>query len=291
MNPFPPHYHTIGLFSLSGPVDEQRLQRGLARLHAWGLQAVLPKPAAPLPYLSGTDKERLRMFYEVLDNPEVDALMALRGGYGVTRILDELDWNRIRRRRLPIIGYSDVSALHLAAWKNGCTRQIHGPMLCSTFGYQEDDLASAQAAEISAQALRKCLAGFPFDMLPGTRPAVIKPGRAVGPILPMNFTLLRSLIGTPHLPSLEGAILLVEDVNEAAYSIDRMLAQLKSSRILQSLSGLLFGQFTEGEHPEYLPRGGPRRLGLSSRAWQASRQHPGRGNHRNRPATRIRSPY
>ena len=69
----------------------------------------------------------------------------------------------------------------------------------------------------------------------------------------MNFTLLRSLIGTPHLSSLDNAILLVEDVDEAAYSVDRMLAQLKSSGILQKLAGLLFGQFTNGEHPELLP--------------------------------------
>ena len=69
----------------------------------------------------------------------------------------------------------------------------------------------------------------------------------------MNFTLLRSLIGTPHLPPVENTILLVEDVDEAAYSVDRMLAQLKSAGILQKLAGLLFGQFTNGEHPELLP--------------------------------------
>ena len=253
MTPCPPSIRTVGLFSLSGAVDDERLQRGLARMASWGVQPVLPRPAAPLPYLSGTDEERIRMFYEVLDNPKVDALMALRGGYGVTRILDDLDWERIRRRNIPIIGYSDVTALLMAAWKNGCRRLVHGPMLCSTFGYPEEDAKASQAAAVSAQSLRDCLAGTPFAMLPGTRPETIKPGKATGPLLPMNFTLLRSLIGTPHLPPLEGAILLVEDVDEAAYSIDRMLAQLKSARILQNLAGLLFGQFTNGEHPEYLP--------------------------------------
>ena len=253
MNPFPPTIHTIGLFSLSGVVDAERLERGLSRLASWGIRAILPYPAAPLPYLSGTDAERIRMFYEVLDNPQVDALMALRGGYGVTRILDDLDWKRIQKRNLPIIGYSDVTALHLAAWKNGCTQQIHGPMLCSTFGYAEEDATTAQAAEISANALRECLSGNPIPMLPGAKLEAIKPGKATAPILPMNFTLLRSLIGTPHFPSLEDTILLVEDVDEAAYSVDRMLAQLKSANILQKLAGLLFGQFTNGEHPELLP--------------------------------------
>ena len=251
--PFPTTIKTVGLFSLSGVVDAERLKRGLARLASWGIRAVLPRMATPLPYLSGTDEERLRMFYEVLDNPEVDALMALRGGYGVTRILDDLDWERIRKRDIPIIGYSDVTAFHLAAWKNGCMKQIHGPMLCSTFGYAEDDTTTAQAADISAKALQECLSGNPFPMLPNTQLKVLKPGSATGPILPMNFTLLHSLIGTPHFPSLDNTILLVEDVDEAAYSVDRMLAQLKSAGILQKLAGLLFGQFTNGEHPELLP--------------------------------------
>ncbi|MBR4674766.1 MAG: LD-carboxypeptidase [Victivallales bacterium] len=253
MNPFPPIIHTIGLFSLSGVVDAERLARGLSRLAVWGIRTILPRPATPLPYLSGTDEERIRMFYEVLDNPQVDALMALRGGYGVTRILDDLDWKRIRQRDIPIIGYSDVTALHLAAWKNGCTKQIHGPMLCSTFGYAEEDTATAQTAEISAKALCDCLAGIPFPMLPGEKLEALKPGKATAPIIPMNFTLLRSLIGTPHFPSLDNTILLVEDVDEAAYSVDRMLAQLRSANILQKLAGLLFGQFTNGEHSELLP--------------------------------------
>ena len=250
---FPPTIKTIGLFSLSGVVDEARLERALARLSAWGIHPVLPRMAPPLPYLSGTDEERIRMFYEVLDNPQVDALMALRGGYGVTRILDDLDWERIRQRDIPIIGYSDVTAFLMAAWKNGCTKLFHGPMLCSTFGYPDEDKETAQAANISANALCECLSGNPFPTLPGTTLEALKSGTATGPVLPMNFTLLRSLIGTPHLPSLDNTILLVEDVDEAAYSVDRMLAQLKSAGILQKLAGLLFGQFTDGEHPELLP--------------------------------------
>ena len=253
MPPFPPTIKTIGLFSLSGVVDEARLERALARLASWGICPVLPRMATPMPYLSGTDEERIRMFYEVLDNPQVDALMALRGGYGVTRILDDLDWERIRQRDIPIIGYSDVTAFLMAAWKNGCTKLFHGPMLCSTFGYPEEEEETAQAANFSANALRECLSSNPFPMLPGTKLEALKPGTATGPILPMNFTLLRSLIGTPHLPSLDNTILLVEDVDEATYSVDRMLAQLKSAGILQKLAGLLFGQFTNGEHPELLP--------------------------------------
>ena len=252
-SPFPPSIKTVGLFSLSGVVDEERLNNGLARLATWGIRAVLPRMATPLPYLSGTDEERLRMFYEVLDNPNVDALMALRGGYGVTRILDDLDWPRILKRDLPVIGYSDVTAFLMAAWKNGCTKLIHGPMLCSTFGYADDNVEAANAADISANALRECLSGNPFPMLPDIKPTPIRPGAATGAVVPMNFTLLRSLIGTPHLSLLDNAILLVEDVDEAAYSVDRMLAQLKSSGILQKLAGLLFGQFTNGEHPELLP--------------------------------------
>lgn len=236
-----------GLFSLSGISDRERIERGLAVLKSLGIDGVFPRPAnASLRYLEACDSERLRMFNELLENDSVDALLALRGGFGVTRILDDLDWELLKSRNLPIIGYSDVSALLLAAYAHGCTRLIHGPMLCSSFAVQEG-LSETLAA------FRQCLSGVTAPMLPNSRLKTIKPGRAESRIFPCNLAMLCTLIGTQHLPSLNGAILALEDICEPAYSVDRMLAHLKSAGILRGLSGLVFGQFTDCEDSEYLP--------------------------------------
>ena len=244
-----PERHTrikrIGLFSLSGIADKERIERGIATLSAIGFEAIFPHPAnKTLRYLEATDSERLRMFNELLERPDVDAMMSLRGGFGVTRVLEDIDWELLRRRDIPLIGYSDVSALLLAAYSRGCTRLIHGPMLCSS-------LAKAHPATIAA--FKECLAGKTAPLLPNATPRFIKYGSVTARLFPANLTMLCNLIGTDFMPSLDGCLLAVEDVNEAAYSIDRMLAHLKNAGILKRLSGLVFGQFTDGEDAEYLP--------------------------------------
>ncbi len=239
------HLRRFGLFSLSGVSDKERIERGIAVLDGMGFEAVFPRPAAsPFRYLEASDSERLRMFHELLSRDDVDAMMSLRGGFGVTRILDGIDWELIRRRNIPLIGYSDVSALLLAAYSKGCTHLIHGPMLCSS-------LANPNAETIAA--FRECLDGKTAPLLPKASLHAIKHGNASARIFPANLTMLCNLIGTDYMPNLDGCILAVEDVNEAAYSIDRMLAHLKNAGLLKRLAGLVFGQFTDGEDAEFLP--------------------------------------
>ena len=239
------HIKRLGLFSLSGIADKERIEKGLATLNDLGLEAVFPRPAnSTLRYLEASDSERLRMFHELLARPDVDAMMSLRGGFGVTRILDGIDWELMRHRDIPIIGYSDVSALLLAAYSKGCTRLIHGPMLCSS-------LSHPHPATLSA--FKECMDGK-TAALPSDNPLhFIKHGSVTARLFPVNLTMLCNLIGTPFMPSLDGCLLAIEDVNEPAYSIDRMLAHLKNTGVLKRLSGLIFGQFTEGEDAEYLP--------------------------------------
>ena len=184
------------------------------------------------------------MFHELLSRPDIDAMMSLRGGFGVTRILDGIDWDLLRHRNIPIIGYSDVSALLLAAYSRGCTKLIHGPMLCSS-------LAHPHPATIAA--FKECLNGKTAPLPSDFKPHFIKHGSAEARLFPVNLTMLCNLIGTPFMPDLKECILAIEDVNEAAYSIDRMLAHLKNTGILKRLSGLIFGQFTDAEDSEYLP--------------------------------------
>ena len=250
----PLHFSNIGFFSLSGVCDEERLAVAERRLREWGVTAFMPRPAKALRYLDGTDGERLRCFNELLANPQVEMMVALRGGFGVTRVLDSIDWEAMRRRNLPIVGYSDVSALHLAALAHGCCNHIHGPMLLSQFGKEAASQEDERNVNDTIASLKACIAGNPCPILPDAHLQVIQEGHvAAAPIVPCNFSMLVSLLGTPHLPQLKNTILAVEDISEDAYRVDRMLAQLKSAGILKSLKGLVFGDFTDCENSQYLP--------------------------------------
>ena len=217
------------------------------------MNAFMPRPKEALRYLDGTDEERLRCFNELLENPEVEMLVALRGGFGVTRILDGIDWELMRRRNLPIVGYSDVSALHLAALGHGCRRHVHGPMLLSQFGKLPRTELEQRNLDETMASLKACLEGRPCPVLPNAALHIIKEGLATAPMIPCNFSMLISLLGTPHAPQLKNCILAVEDISEDAYRIDRMLAQLRSAGILKSLKGLVLGDFSDCENEQYLP--------------------------------------
>ncbi|NLG13001.1 MAG: hypothetical protein GX561_02205 [Lentisphaerae bacterium] len=253
-NKLPESIKNLGVMALSGTPSNERLQRGLERLNQLGANIVLPEQReGKTRFLAAPDNERARQLHELLLNPEIDAIIAKRGGFGAARILDIIDWELVRSRNIPIIGYSDVSAFHLAALKHGCRNQIHGPMIASEFGTDFEKPGNQDAFDKTLDSLVKVIEGND-DLLPeGTQLQVIKPGKAVGPLIPTNLTLLASLIGTPYFPSLNNAILAIEDVNEAAYKIDGYLTHLRNAGHLKGLAGLIYGAFTDGEDAEYLP--------------------------------------
>ncbi len=248
-SPFPAEIRRVGVFSCSGAPDAARMEQGIQRLRNWGMEVVPVRlPGRAVRYLAGSDAERVRSLQDFFQDEDLSFLMASRGGFGVTRLLDELDWELLRRREKWICGYSDVTALLLAAYTHGCRKLIHGPMLCSTFGRED----SPELAE-TIGAFAECLRGTAVPLPPSAKCEVLREGICHGPIIPCNLTLLCSLLGTRHLPDLRGCILALEDVHEPAHSIERNLVHLASAGILQKVGGLLFGQFTEGEDADYLP--------------------------------------
>ncbi len=252
-NPFSGMFHVIGLWASSGRADAERVAVGAERLRGWGMEVVVPQlPGDPQRYLAAADDVRLAHLHELLANRRVEAILAVRGGFGVTRLLDDIDWAAVRQRDLPTIGYSDFTGFLLAAWKQGCQRLAHGPMLCPDFGRKPltPEEAGSQAA---MQSLAACLRGDERLLPLSSSPLALRPGRARGPLVPANLSLLTALLGTAHWPELAGCILVIEDVNEAAHRVDRMLTQLRSAGVLRRLAGLAFGQFTAGEDSEYLP--------------------------------------
>jgi muramoyltetrapeptide carboxypeptidase len=250
-SPFPSDVRTIGVFAPAGVPDPERLERGLERLQQWGLQIVFPGRDDPRDrFFAGSDALRLQRLHELLADPTVDVLLAARGGYGCARLLDGIDWDLFLSRNLPLIGYSDLTALHVAAFAHGYRRGIFGPMVAGDF------------ARVPADAVEEAELAGVYSLLGATlcgqqrthgKLRCLRSGEASGALVPANLAVLASLAGTRHFPDLTGAILVLEDINEAAYRIDRCLHQLSQSGLLDGLAGLVFAQFSQTEDAEWLP--------------------------------------
>lgn len=184
---------------------------------------------------SGTDDERYADLEEALLDPEVKAILCSRGGYGAVHLLERLDKLPLRENAKWIIGFSDISALHALMSRHGIA-SIHGPMA--------RHIATHSGNDADSQALFGILQGKPqtFEIAPHP---LNRPGEATAPLLGGNMAVLNGLIGTPFDMFKPGTILFIEDVSEPIYKIERMMYQLKLSGILEQLSGLIVGDFTE----------------------------------------------
>ncbi|MCK5803128.1 MAG: LD-carboxypeptidase [Lentisphaeria bacterium] len=249
-SPFPPSVRTVGICALCGVADRERAAQGVARLESWALNVRMDALAdAPERFLAADDTTRARRFNELVRVPEVDLILAARGGYGSARVLDLIDWEALRERRIPVVGYSDMTAFHLAAFGKGIATGVSGPMLAGYFARSADSAEEICGLRTVFSSLADVLGEVP------TRVSLrsLRSGIARGPLVPANLAILCSLVGTDHLPSLRGCILALEDINEAAYRIDRFLNQLLQAGVLETLGGLVFGQFTDCEDAEFIP--------------------------------------
>ncbi len=192
-------------------------------------------------YLAGTDEERAKDLMAAVRDPRVDGILCVRGGYGAARILPWLDYEAIRTHPKPLIGYSDITALHLAYLAKAGLQSFHGPVAISTW------------SEFSQGHLLDALAGKSFGWPDLGTPKVLKAGRGKGRLVGGNLAVFCSLYGTPYMPSLDGAILFFEDIGEEPYRIDRMLTTLLIGGVFKAAKGLIFGQFTDWQ-PKEVPR-------------------------------------
>ena len=240
----------VGLFCLSNYPDEAHYQEGLAHLRALSVEVV--EPPQPIPRLrpfAGPDAYRAAAFNALVADSRPQLLMAVRGGSGATRALPSIDFAALKASGKWLCGYSDTTALLLAAAAHGCTRLIHGPMLCSSLAQE----TASEGFQREIASLTAVLEGKESLLPSWARPRVLKEGRATGRLFAANMTLLQCLVGTPWMPDLDGALLVLEDVNVPAHAIDRTLNHLRQAGILGRLGGLVFGHFTEVEDGEWLP--------------------------------------
>ena len=219
-------------------MTEQRIERAVAQCDAMGfVPSVAASARATLGYLAGSDEERLSDLQTALDDPAVDAVWALRGGYGATRIISRLDLAEQRRQPKPFIGFSDNTAIHAAYYALGAV-SFHGP-------HAGGDFPTETEAAFRLVLCRAEPAGQLPVRLEDPAPSTLRGGTVEAPLYGGNLALLASLCGTALCPSARGTILFLEDVGEPAYRVDRMLVQLRESGVLVGVVGLAFGRFTD----------------------------------------------
>lgn len=187
-------------------------------------------------YLAGKDKDRAQDVMTMFSDPEVDAILCTRGGWGCNRILPLLDFDVIKSNPKPFIGFSDITSLHMAIQHKAGLVTFHGPV-----GKSEWNPFTVNAWENVLMDGGKTKFTIPDDQ---TDSFVINSGIASGKLLGGNLTVLTSMIGSEYLPDFSGAILFLEDVGEDVYRIDRMLTQLKLAGILDQINGFVFGKCT-----------------------------------------------
>ena len=225
----------VGVAALSGPVDDERLQAGLQRLRSWGFEAVLaPNLGSRQGFLAGSDDERLDGFHGLL-REGVDAVVFARGGHGVLRILDRLDWDLVGSVPRWFVGYSDLTPFLLEVSRRFRWQTLHGPMVAT-------DLDRDFVGE-EERAFLGCLRGESWPSAPLHAVRGADGDVAIeGPVIAGCLSMVCSVLGTPFSGAdlFNEAVVLLEDVGEPAYKIDRMLSQLRLAG-LDRARGLIFG--------------------------------------------------
>ena len=226
----------IGIVAPGGPVTREELQPGIRFLESRGYSiSSAPHLYAQKGYLAGDDENRLQDLHMMFKDPEVKAILCARGGYGTLRLLDKIDYSLIRDNPKIIAGYSDITALLLALYKMNGLVTFHGPLVKDLTKNENRNMTTFLELVTSEGPME-------LDLHETT---CLRQGRAVGPLLGGNLTLISHLVGTPYMPSLRGAILFIEDRDEPIYRIDRMLTHLHLGGILKDLAGLIAGQFED----------------------------------------------
>lgn len=229
----------VALVSPAGPVAQSRVEAAVKVLTDWGLRPrVYPHALDRFSFYAGTDEQRAADLNDALADPEIRAVICNRGGYGVQRIIEHVDFAAVRRDPKLVLGFSDITALHAALWRNARLASIHGPVAAQL---ERGGLTNSSVKHSLMSAEPILVKADPAEATAGVR---VK-GVARGLLLGGNLSLLSTSVSTPFMPDLNGAILLIEDVGESAYRIDRMLTHLRNCGILQRLSGVAVGQFSE----------------------------------------------
>lgn len=230
---------TVAVIAMSGRVSPERLAGGIEVLRGWGLEVREPAPADDaLPWLAASDEHRAAALTAAWTDPDVRAVIASRGGFGSQRVLDLLDWAALEAAGPKLfVGFSDLTAVHQAVAARLGLATVHGPHAASL----------VDRNDVTRSALRAIL----FD---GKAPSIdglsaVVPGQADGTLLGGNMAMLASSLGTGLVQPAEGAIVVLEDIGEAPYRLDRALTHLLRAGWFDGVHGIVLGEFTKCGDP------------------------------------------
>lgn len=251
----PPRLRNGDVLGLVAPAGFIADRFGLAEIEdtvrAMGL---VPRPAPHLldreGYFAGSDKARAGDLMAMFADDGVQAIMAVRGGWGSARLLPYLDFAAIARKPKLFAGFSDNTALHLGLAARTGVHSIHGPNASASWSPQAWEAFRQIAFDGAMPTYSVPVADGPNLSGRGPDLRTFRGGKARGRLLGGNLTVLASLVGTPYLPDFTGAILFLEDTNESEYRIDRLLTQLALAGILDKVAGVVFGQCTHCHNPD-----------------------------------------
>lgn len=231
---------TIGLVTPAAPIRDQALvTAGIRVLEEAGFRVKLPVELAQERYLAGSDQARAQQFIEMWDDPEVRAILAMRGGYGAMRLLPFLDLQKFAANPKILAGFSDITILLNEIQRRTGLITYHTPVLTTL----------ARSDETSQRSFLAMLTG-PVETIIPPDLQILTGGTAEGHLIGGNLASLSHLLGTPYEPIWQDTILFIEDIGEAPYQIDRMLTQLQVSGRLSRLSGLIMGSFSDDDEQE-----------------------------------------
>ena len=231
MKPLEPGAH-VALIAPAGPLQKpEDLPRAQENTRLLGWEPIVASHATDrVGYLAGSDRDRLNDINRALRDPKIDAIWCLRGGYGVMRILAGIDYDALSRAPKAIIGYSDVTALHAAVQRKCRLVTYHAPT------------AREAMTDLSRDSLRRAVVEQTDSCGVAPNAREINAGTAEGRLVGGNLAVLASLCGTPFMPDLSDGILILEDINEPVYRIDRMLQQLKLAGAFNGCRAIAFGE-------------------------------------------------
>ena len=227
----------IGLVCPSGYLPYEKATTCIQKLQEWGYQVIIGKTlGSQFNYFAGTDEERLSDLQNMLDNPRIKAILCARGGYGMSRIIDQLNFAAFIKNPKWIIGFSDITVLQTHVFQQLHIATLHAPM-AGAFNEEGGNSVYVQSLQKAMEGVASNYKAHPHNLN--------RLGTGDGILVGGNLSLIAHLIGSRSGLNTQGKILFLEDVGEYIYNIDRMMIQLKRNGMLDNLAGLIIGGFTD----------------------------------------------